>query len=108
MLPCASKILTGNYWAEVKICPSSEYFAQSWEDARHGLPAREPVMEVQIPSVYDKSMAPEGHHVMSVWALYAPVHLRAGTWDERREEVGQQLINTLAEYAPNLREIIID
>jgi len=52
-------------------------------------------------------MAPEGHHVMSVWALYAPAHLRAGTWDERREEVGQQLINTLAEYAPNLREIII-
>jgi len=43
------------YLAEVKICPSSEYFAQSWEDARLGLPAREPVMEVQIPSVYDKT-----------------------------------------------------
>ena len=96
------------YLAEVKICPSSKYFAQSWEDARRGLPARRPVMEVQIPSVYDKSMAPEGHHVMSVWALYAPVHLRLETWDERREEVGQQLINALAEYAPNLREIIID
>ena len=46
------------YLAEVKICPSSKYFAQSWEDARRGLPARRPVMEVQIPSVYDNTWPP--------------------------------------------------
>lgn len=96
------------YLAEVKICPSIEYFEGSWDDAKRGQPSRTPVMEVQIPSVYDPSMAPEGHHVMSIWALYAPVRLRAGTWEERRREVGEHLMDTLAVYAPNLREVIVD
>ena len=96
------------YLSEIKICPSIEYYERSWEDAKRGEPSRAPVMEVQIPSVYDPTMAPAGHHVMSIWVLYAPVHLREGTWDERREEVGEGLIDTLSSYAPNLRDIIVD
>jgi phytoene dehydrogenase-like protein len=96
------------YLASTKICPSVEYFASSWEDARHGRPSRTPVMEVQIPSVCDPTMAPAGHHVMSIWSLYAPVRLREGTWDGRRQEVGEHLIATLAQYIPNLRDILVD
>lgn len=96
------------FLAEVKICPSIDYFAKAWTDARRGLPARAPVMEVQVPTAYDPSLAPEGHHVMSVWALYAPVRLRDGSWDERRKAVGESLIKTLAAYAPNLPGAIVD
>ena len=96
------------YLSEIKICPSIEYYERSWEDAKRGEPSRAPVIEVQIPSVYDPTMAPAGHHVMSIWVLYAPVHLREGTWDERRQEVGEALIDTLSAYAPNLRDIIVD
>jgi len=96
------------YLAEIKICPTMEYFESSWLDARQGRPSRTPAMDVQIPSVYDPTMAPAGHHVMSIWSCYAPVRLAEGTWDERRQEVGEQLIDTLAEYAPNIRDIIVD
>lgn len=96
------------FLAEVKICPSIDYFTQAWTDAKRGLPSRAPVMEVQVPSVYDPGMAPEGHHVMSIWALYAPSKLRDGTWDHHRRPVGERLIDTLSEYAPNLRDIIVD
>ncbi len=94
--------------AEIKICPSMEYFESSWRDATEGIPSRTPMMEVQIPSVYDPTMAPPGHHVMSIWSCYAPVRLREGSWEDRRHEVGEHLIDTLAEYAPNIREAIID
>ena len=94
--------------ALVKICPSTEYFAQSWRDALQGRPSRTPVMEVQIPSVYDPTMAPLGHHVMSIWVLYAPVQPQEGTWDELRQPVGEHLIDVLASYAPNPREAIVD
>ena len=93
---------------EVKICPSVEYLQRAWYDARQGLPARRPMMEVQIPSAYDASHAPPGHHVMSIWGLYAPVHPAGGTWDDHREAVGEALIDTLAEYAPNLRGAILE
>jgi len=96
------------FLAEIKICPSVNYFEQAWADARRGEPSRAPVMEVQMPTVYDPTMAPPGHHVLSIWALYAPAKLRDGTWDSRRGECGERLIDTLASYAPNLPEIMVD
>jgi phytoene dehydrogenase-like protein len=96
------------FLAEVKICPSIDYFARAWDDAKGGVPSRAPVMEVQVPSVYDPTMAPPNHHVMSIWALYAPTRLRDGTWEERRRAVGEQLIDTLAAYAPDLRKMLVD
>ncbi|HVY72140.1 MAG TPA: NAD(P)/FAD-dependent oxidoreductase, partial [Verrucomicrobiae bacterium] len=96
------------FMAEVKICPSVEYFTQAWQDARRGDLARQPVMEVQMPSAYDNSVAPAGKHLLSIWALYAPVKPREGTWDARRDEAGEIIIDTLAAYAPNLRGIIRD
>lgn len=96
------------YLAEGKICPSIAYLERCWDEARRGELARSPVMEVQIPSGYDPGMAPPGHHVMSVWALYAPVRLRRGRWEDRRREAGESLIDTLSAFAPNLREVMVD
>ncbi|MBI4640368.1 MAG: NAD(P)/FAD-dependent oxidoreductase [Candidatus Tectomicrobia bacterium] len=94
--------------ASIRICPSVDYFEQSWIDAKGGRPSRYPVMAVQIPSVYDPTLAPPGHHVMSIWVLYAPVQLRERKWDDVRQQVGEHLIDTLAIYAPNIKEAMID
>ena len=111
-LPDFSSYFDGDFdarcLAEIKICPSMEYYESSWRDACRGEPSRSPVMEVQIPTVYDPTMAPAGHHVMSIWVSYAPVRLAEGSWDDRRREVGEHLIDTLAGYAPNMRDIILE
>jgi len=96
------------YLAQVKICPSAEAFLAAWQEPQAGRPARAPLMEVQLPSVYDPTLAPAGHHVVSVWALWAPVRLAEGTWEARRREVGEQLIDTLTAYAPNFRRAMVD
>ena len=97
-----------HYLAQARICPSVEYHEQSWDDARRGLPSSCPVMSIQIPSVYEQSLTPPGQHVMSVWVLYAPPQLRNGSWDEANRRVGEHLIDTINEYAPNFRDAIID
>ena len=95
--------------AQVRLSPSIESFELSWRQARSGVPANEPVMHIQIPSVYDGSLVEEqGRHVMSVWALYAPVRPSRGTWDELREPVGERLIDTIGNYAPGFRDLVID
>jgi len=38
---------------------------------------------------------------------YAPYKLAEGTWDDRKEAFGDNVINTIAEYAPNIKDIII-
>ena len=97
-----------HYLAQVKICPSVDYFEQSWRDAQAGRPSRTPMMDVQIPSVYDPTLCQPGHHVVSIWALYAPSRLREGSWADKRQEVGEHLIDTLTTYAPNFRRALVD
>jgi len=94
--------------AQVKICPSTDAFLAAWQDAQAGRPPRAPLMEVQIPSVYDRTMAPPGHHVVSIWALWAPVRLVDGSWETRRQETGERMIDALTEYAPNFRRALVD
>ena len=44
---------------------------------------------------------------MSIFVQYAPYHLKTGTWEEKREDFGDAVINTLSEYAPNIKDIIL-
>ena len=94
--------------AQIKICPSVDYYRKAWDDAVHGRVTDCPVMAVQIPSVYDRTLVADGGHVMSIWVQYAPVEPAEGTWDELRERAGEGLIDTLARYAPNMRAVIRD
>ncbi len=64
-------------------------------------------MDIILPSMLDPSMAPPGKHVMSIFVQYAPYHLKNGTWPEKREALGDTVIDTLSEYAPNLKNIIL-
>lgn len=111
-LPDLSRYFGGDfdvkYLAYTKISPSVEYFKQAWDDANHGRAPRAPVMDIQIPSGYDPTMAPPGKHVMSIWASYAPVHLAEGTWDGRRGQITEHFIDTLTEYAPDIRDCLAD
>jgi phytoene dehydrogenase-like protein len=60
-----------------------------------------------IPTLTDPSLAPPGKHVVSCFVQYAPYHLKEGTWDDCREAFGDAVIDTLAAYAPNLKDRIL-
>jgi phytoene dehydrogenase-like protein len=45
--------------------------------------------------------------VLSCFVQYAPYKLREGTWDQKREAFGDAVVDTISEYAPNLRKIIL-
>ena len=64
-------------------------------------------MDNILPSVLDPKMAPPGKHVMSCFVQYAPYDITGGWNDEKREAFGDAVINTLAEYAPNIKDIIL-
>ena len=52
-------------------------------------------------------MAPPGKHVMSCFVQYAPYELNGGWSDAKREAFGDAVIDTLSEYMPNLKDIIL-
>jgi phytoene dehydrogenase-like protein len=101
-LPGAGAHLRG----AVSISPSVDYMERAYDAAKYGKFSRRPYIDVVIPSLTDPSVAPPGKHVMSCFVQYAPYHLKEGTWDDKREEFGDTVIRTLAEYAPNLPGIV--
>jgi phytoene dehydrogenase-like protein len=91
----------------ISISPSIDYMERAYDDAKYGRYSRRPYIDVVIPSLTDPSLAPPGQHVMSCFVQYAPYHLKEGTWDEQREAFADTVIDTLAEHAPNLKDIIL-
>ena len=91
----------------ISISPSTEYMERAYDQAKYGEFSRRPYIDMVIPSLTDPSVAPPGQHVLSCFVQYAPYKLSAGTWDEQREAFGNAVIDTIAEYAPNLKKIII-
>ncbi len=91
----------------VSISPSVDYMERAYDDAKYGRYSRRPYIDIVIPTLTDPSIAPPGKHVMSCFVQYAPYNLKEGTWDEKREEFGDTVIDTIAEHAPNIRDIIL-
>jgi len=91
----------------ISISPDIDYIERAYDDAKYGEFSRRPYMDVIIPSMIDPGMAPPGKHVMSIFVQYAPYHLNGGWTPERREAFGDTVIDTLSQYAPNLRSAIL-
>jgi phytoene dehydrogenase-like protein len=103
------------------ICPDVDYMERAWDDAKHGRTSREPLLEITIPTAYDPSLAPPGKHVMSIFVQYAPYELRGTSstadggasatpetaWADEKERFADRVIDTLAQYAPNIRDVIL-
>ena len=102
-LPGAGAHLRG----AISISPSVAYMERAYDDAKYGRYSRRPYIDVVIPSLTDPSVAPPGKHVMSCFVQYAPYHLRDGTWDDQREAFGDTVLATLAQYAPNIRDVVL-
>jgi phytoene dehydrogenase-like protein len=90
----------------VSISPSIDYMERAYDEAKYGWYSRRPYIDVVIPSLTDPSVAPPGTHLMSCFVQYAPYRLRGSTWDAERERFGDTVVDTLAEFAPNIRSII--
>src|SRR5262249_43337286 len=91
----------------ISISPNVEYMERGYDDAKYGNYSRRPYVDMVIPSLTDPSVAPPGKHVVSCFVQYAPYKLANGTWDDQREAFGDNVINTLSEYMPNLKKIIV-
>jgi phytoene dehydrogenase-like protein len=92
----------------IQVCGGDlEYLERAFHDYNEGRPSAGPYMEAVIPSIVDDSLAPEGCHVMSISIKYMPMKLAEGEWKDRKQELGDLAIDTLARYAPNMRDIVV-
>jgi phytoene dehydrogenase-like protein len=99
--------LQEHHTGSVEMAPSMEYIERAFIDAREGRPAARPFSDGVIPTAFDKTLAPEGHHIMSLFTQWVP-----STWSEEphREELeryADRVIDTYNEVAPNFKAAIL-
>ncbi len=90
----------------IVINPSMDSLQRAWEECERGEPSENPFMDCYIQSATEDGLAPPGKHTMSLFCQYAPYRLAGGTWEERREPIGRNIVRTLGEYAPNLPDAV--
>ena len=91
--------------AMVTITPGLAAAEKAFEACRRGEP-RVGFAELYFQTGYDASVAPPGHHTMSAFVHYAPYELAQGTWDSRRAEVGEAILDEIEVHAPDVRECV--
>jgi phytoene dehydrogenase-like protein len=90
----------------IHIGPEIDYLERAFDESKYGNFSRQPYLEATIPTLTDPTLAPDGKHVMSIYMQYAPYKLK-GNWEDQRKALGQTVVQTLAQYAPNLPELIL-
>ncbi|NIU57151.1 MAG: amine oxidase, partial [Phycisphaerae bacterium] len=69
---------------------------------KYGRYSERPYLDIQIPTLIDSSLAPDGQHLMSVTVKYVPYHLRQENWDAMDDVLRELVLETIAEYAPDV------
>jgi phytoene dehydrogenase-like protein len=91
----------------IHIGETLEEVERAYDDAKYGEPSRNPILEITIPTSVDRTIAPDGKHIMSMFVQYAPYQLKEGlNWDEIKEAFADRCLERLAEYAPNISQIV--
>ncbi|MGH7201752.1 MAG: phytoene desaturase family protein, partial [Planctomycetaceae bacterium] len=91
----------------IHIGSGMEYIERAYDDAKYGRPSQHPVIEMTVPTSVDRTIAPPGHHVLSLFVQYAPYTLAEGTWDAIKEDFADRCIAEIARYAPNVPGSIV-
>jgi phytoene dehydrogenase-like protein len=92
--------------APIQIAPSLDYIERAYDCSKFGRCSDSPFLDVSIPSLLDPSAAPSGQHLMSITAKYGPYELREGEWETHKEAFADVVVETLAEYAPGIGDLV--
>lgn len=94
---------------DIAIAPGIDYLEKAFDEAKYGEFSTRPYINAVIPTLTDPTLAPPGKHILSCFVQYAPYHLKEGAenWPKYREAFGDTVVDTMAEYIPGLKDMIL-
>ena len=106
---------TSQTGGRIRISPSLAYLERAYDAAKYGNFSPNPLLDMTIPTLLDPGLAPDGKHILSITMQYAPYRLQSADgkmqdagWDDQRERLGDVVLDTLSQYAPDLKSLILD
>jgi len=102
-LPKGSELIKGDF----HIIDNMEAYERSYDEWKDGMWSTTPYLDILIPTLTDPTMAPPGKHFMSVFVQYCPAKVKGQDWnDDLLKQFGDNVINNIAKYSPNFKDMI--
>jgi phytoene dehydrogenase-like protein len=76
-------------------------------DACAGRLPERPLIELTLPSALDRTLAPEGHFVASMFVQYVPYQIEGSSWDAERDRFADRVFRIIDEVAPGFSDSVI-
>ena len=92
----------------VQIAPTIDYLQRAYDHVKYGEMSEQPYLDISVPSLADDSLAPAGHHTMSIAVQYAPYHIDGGWNEDHRARLQHTVLRTLGEVAPGTGNAVVD
>jgi phytoene dehydrogenase-like protein len=96
-----------HHTGSIELAPSLDYMEQAFQEAKRGQASVRPFSEGVIPTVFDKTLAPEGVHIMSLFTQYVPADWSKVPHAEDLEAYADRVIDGYTELAPNFKGSIM-
>ena len=94
-------------FGDMHFLDSLERYERAYDDWKNGTWSKDPYLDLLIPSMTDPTMAPPGKHFMSVFVQYVPPKIHGRDWtDEDRDGFRDTVLDQIAHYSPNFRQLI--
>ena len=93
---------------DMHMIDSLERMERAYDDWKNETWSKDPYVDMLIPSQVDPTMAPPGKHMMTVFVQYAPPKIEGREWtDQDRDAFGETVINQIANYSPDFKDLIL-
>jgi phytoene dehydrogenase-like protein len=99
--------LAEHHTGSVEMAPSIEYMERAFQDAREGRAAARPFADGVIPTTFDKTLCPDGSHIMSLFTQWVPSDWSETPHQEDLEAYADRMVDCYNEVAPNFKASIL-
>ena len=99
--------LAEHHTGSVEMAPTMPYIERAFTEAREGRPATRPFSDGVIPTAFDKTLCPEGYHIMSLFTQWVPSDWNEQPHAEELQAYADRMIDCYNEVAPNFKSSIL-
>lgn len=96
------------YTSDIHFLDSMQRMERAYDDWKAGTWSKDPYIDMIMPTMVDPTMAPPGKHFMSCFVQYCPYQVEGRGWtNEERDEFGKTVIDQIANYSPDFKDLIL-
>ncbi|MDP9296314.1 MAG: NAD(P)/FAD-dependent oxidoreductase, partial [Actinomycetota bacterium] len=97
-----------HHTGSVELCLSPAYAERAFQDAKEGRGAERPFVDGVIPTVFDKTLTPDGVHIFSMFSQWCPKEWADEPHRDELEQYADCAVDGYNELAPNFKASVIE